>query len=137
MTSARTLAIVFCALLIGCAQSAEPDQVVVPQLDASVHGQSVSYPPAQAFELTLDSYSDAGYRWDCSISDSGVVALQGKPTYRQKTPGPIVPGGLSVAVFHFRANYPGTCVVTLVEHQRWMVDVPPRATVQFSVVVHL
>lgn len=137
MNTAQVAAVLASISILGCAHSTEPDEVVIPQLDASVHGQSVSFAPAQSFELTLDSYSDAGFQWDCAVSDSGVVALQGKPTYHQKIPGPIVPGGLSVAVFHFQAKDSGTCLVTLVEHQRWMVDVPPRAMVQFTVVVHL
>jgi hypothetical protein len=125
--------ILACFILPGCVQSTEPIEQGLSQLDATVNGKAVWYSPDQQFLLAVDSYADAGYQWDWEISDTLVVALVGNPSYKPNNPN--VCGGLCTATFRFRTNMSGICVVNLIEHQRWMKDVAPRATVRFSVVV--
>jgi len=132
-----TLVMALCVCLGsgGCNELTAPDEIDAEGLDATVDGKTVVYPERKKFTLQLDSWADAGYSWDCEISDTLIVGMFGPPTYRQKGDGPIVVGGLSVATFTFITKKPGKCQLRLIEHQRWMVGVAPRDSVQFSVSV--
>ena len=91
----------------GCNELTAPDEIDAEGLDATVDGKTVVYPERKKFTLQLDSWADAGYSWDCEISDTLIVGMFGPPTYRQKGDGPIVVGGLSVATFTFITKKPG------------------------------
>jgi len=110
----------------------EPD-AGLPQLDAAVDGRTFQYQQDQRFTLALDSYADAGYMWDWDISDTLVVSTDGNPTYKSNNPD--LCGGLCTATFRFYTKIAGYCVVTLIEHQRWMKNDPPLHVVRFSIVV--
>jgi predicted secreted protein len=129
------LALCVCFCSGGCNELTAPDEIDAEGLDAAVNGKTVVYPEREKFTLQLDSWADAGYRWDCEISDTLIVSMFGPPTYRQKEDGPIVPGGASIATFTFVTKKAGTCGLRLIEHQRWMVEVAPRDSVLFSVSV--
>ena len=103
------------------------------QLNASVDGKMFSVNAGQSFTLTLDSWGDAGFLWECQIEDTLIVCQAGKPEYRSKYPGTV--GGVWIATFTFSADKPGKSVVTLAERRPWMKDEPPRATVTFTVYV--
>jgi predicted secreted protein len=128
-------AILVCLLLLGCGHSTEPIELEPVHIDATVDGKTLQYMRDQEFALALDSYADAGYLWDWEISDTLVVSMMGEPSYKPNNPN--VCGGLCTATFRFRTKMSGYCVVTLIEHQRWMKDVPPRCTVKFAILVPL
>ena len=129
------LALCICVGSSGCDELTAHDEMDAEGLDATVNGKTVVYPARKKFTLQLDSWADAGYSWDCEISDTLVVSMFGPPTYRQKEDGPIVPGGASVATFTFFTKKPGKCTLRLIEHQRWMVGVAPRDSILFTVSV--
>lgn len=135
MKVALVLTLCICFGSGGCNDLTAPDEIDVEGLDASVDGTTVVYPERRKFTLQLDSWSDAGYRWDCEISDTLIVSMLGPPTYRQKEDGPIVPGGERVATFTFFTKIAGKCRLRLIEHQRWMVGVAPRDSILFTVSV--
>lgn len=128
------LSVLLTVALSSCSHSTEPvpDNIL---LDASVNGKSLSYPSNQPFSVVLDVYADAGFQWDYTITNPAVVVSDRAPEYRQKNPGSIVPGGATVVTLYFRTTGKGECSVVLVQHQGWMKDVPPIATVQFSLTV--
>jgi len=124
--------VAFLVLLeLHCADKGGPLEPIPLQLDASVNGQTLTAFVGQRFTLTLDSWADAGYLWECYIGDSLVVSQQGKASYRSADSGKV--GGLCFATFTFSVNRAGHTIVTLNERQPWMKDVPPRATVTFAV----
>jgi opacity protein-like surface antigen len=127
------IALVVCTVLTGCSDLGTPPVDGTPQLSEDVNGLTLSYPRGQKFKLSLDSWADAGYQWDYTLSDSAVVCVEGDVTYRSNNPG--VPGGLATATVHFCTGHIGKCVVTMFEHQRWMTGVPPSTTVSFTVLV--
>ena len=104
-------------------------------LNSSVNGKVVVYPPGRKFSLDLDVPASAGYQWDYQLSDGDVVSSESRPDYRPKYGDAVVPGGLTVETFHFVTKSPGRCVIRLSQRQPWMTDVPPRDTLEFTVVV--
>lgn len=112
-----------------------PTQPAETPLDSSVNGKSLNFAVDQSFLLDLDVYADAGYQWDCTISEPAVVMADRGSTIRPKNPGPIVPGRPTVESFYFRTVGRGQSTISLIQHQSWMKDVPPIATVEFTVVV--
>lgn len=121
--------------LLSCNHATQPLERSAVPLDASVNGTIVACQPDQPITLDLDVSADAGYQWDCSVDNGSVLVTNGDPTFRQKNPGPVVPGGAVIETLYFRAASSGQCNVTLIEHQRWMKDVPPIKTVAFTVIV--
>ena len=115
----------------GCSHSTSPSSREI-LLDSTVDGKNLHYSMDQNFLLQLDVYSSAGYNWDCSINDSNIVVIESiiiKPKSE-----PSVPGGLSVASFHFRTMSTGSTQIKLIEHQRWLEDAPIN-TIKFNVTV--
>lgn len=129
------LALCICVGSSGCDDLTATYDLDEEALDGTVSGKTLVYPEQKKFTLQLDSWADAGYRWECEISDTLIVSMLGPPTYRLKEDGPIVPGGASVATFTFITKIAGKCRLRLIEHQRWMVGVTPRDSVLFSVSV--
>jgi predicted secreted protein len=131
-----TIALFALAALIGlsCSDKGTP---LVPlstlQLNASVDGKMIPLNAGQSFTLTLDSWGDAGYLWECQIEDTLIVCQAGGPEYRSSNPGTV--GGLWIATFTFSADHAGQTVVTLAERRPWIKNEPPRATVTFTVYV--
>lgn len=135
MKSGIVLTSLLWVFLVGCSRISNPVGPDVSELDATVNGKTVAYSQGENFVLRLDSWADAGYRWDCDISDTLVVNTYGEPIYKQKQEGPIVPGGLSVAAFTFIAKKAGQTRLRLTERQPWMSDVAPHDSVIFFVSV--
>jgi predicted secreted protein len=135
MDSLRSLAIALPLLFVSCSHPTEVIQQSGAPLDASVNGTVVVYPVNQSFTLTLDVAADAGYTWDCVLNDEAVVTMDRSPSIRPKNAGPVVPGGASVECFYFRSTGAGETAITLVEHQAWMKDVAPIASISFTAIV--
>ncbi len=133
MKVALFIAPVLCAALTGCSDLGTPPVDGTPQLNEAVDGLTISYVRGQRFILYLDSQIDAGCQWDYTLSDSTVVSVEGNVTYRSNNPS--VLGGLATATVHFCTGHLGKCDVTMFEHQRWMIGVPPSKTVSFTVLV--
>ena len=129
------LALCVCLVLGGCNELVDPGDLGQEILDATVDGKTVPCSQRVKFTLILDSWADAGYSWDCEISDTLIVGMFGQPTYKPTGYDPDVDGGPSAAIFTFITKRPGLCQVRLVEHQRWMVGVAPRNSITFSVAV--
>jgi predicted secreted protein len=127
------IATLLCFVLQGCSDLGGPIADGLPQLDETVNGMTLSYGSNQKFRLCLDSWADAGYQWDYTLSDSNVANVDGAVTYRSNSPG--VPGGLATATVVIHTGRSGDCKISLFEHQQWMKDVAPRKTVTFTVVV--
>ena len=124
--------VALCGLLgLCCVDNGSPLEPIGLQLDGRVNGKRLTAFVGQRFTLTLESLVDAGYLWKCQISDSLVVCQEGPAKYRTADPNSV--GGLSFATFTFSVNRAGHTIVTLNESQPWMKDVPPRATVTFTV----
>jgi predicted secreted protein len=117
--------------LFSCSDSGMPSQI---ELDSSINGQTVSYTRNQQFSLDLDVHADGGYQWDCKFSDSTIVKID-STNYRPKNDGPVIPGGLTVETFYFRAIQAGQSTLDLSERQEWLKDVPPINTIRFAVIV--
>jgi predicted secreted protein len=135
MNTTRSLCILLTVALFSCSHPTELNRETGISLDASVNGTTVSYPPGQSFSLDLEVFADAGYTWECTISEESVLAMERDPSYRPKYGGPILPGGATIETFYFRTAGFGKSTMTLIEHQGWMKDVPPIVTVQFTVIV--
>jgi hypothetical protein len=133
MTRVLFIAALACFVLAGCSDLGGPTTDGLAQLDETVNGMTLSYGSNQRFKLCLDSWADAGYQWEYSLSDSSVAFVEGKVTYRQNNPD--VAGGLSTATAVLCTGRTGRCRVTFIEHQIWMKDNPPRKTVTFTIVV--
>jgi predicted secreted protein len=133
MKVALFIALVLCAALTGCSDLGTSPLDGTPQLNQTVDGLTISYVRGQKFILFLDSNIDAGCQWEYTLSDSSVVCVEGKVTYRSNNPG--VLGGLATATVHFCTGHVGKCIVTMFEHQPWMIGVPPNKTVTFTVLV--
>ena len=118
-------------LCASCSQSTSPSTSQI-LLDSTVDGKNLNYVLSQTFILELDAHGSAGYNWDCSIGDSNIVAIE-SIIIRPKSE-PSVPGGLSVASFHFRTMSTGSTQIKLIEHQRWLEDAPIN-TIKFNVTV--
>lgn len=129
------LALCVCLVLGGCNELVDPGDLGQEIHDATVNGKTVVCSQRVKFTVMLDSWADAGYSWDCEISDTRIVGTYGQPTYVQRGYDPSVDGGPSVAIFTFITKNPGECQVRLVEHRRWMVGVAPRNSITFSVAV--
>jgi len=127
------IAALLSVLLEGCSDLGGPLTDGLPQLDETVNGLTLSYGSHQRLKLCLDSWADAGYQWDYSLSNSSVAFVEGKVTYRQNNPD--VDGGLSTATAIICTRRSGECKITFIEHQSWIKNVPPRKTVTFTVVV--
>ena len=121
--------------LSGCSQPTGLNQQSGTPLDSSVNGKTVAYSLNQSFALDLDVQADAGYQWDCSISNPAVATTDQAPSFRPKNGGPVVPGGATVETFYFRTSAIGQSTITFIEHQSWLTNVPPLVTVEFTVVV--
>jgi predicted secreted protein len=106
-----------------------------PQLHLSLNGRFLTYSVNRPFSLELDLNADAGYSWDCTISDSTVIRLE-KTTYRPKSGDWNVCGGMTVETFLFRTTKPGECTISLAERQAWMPEVPPINSFQVTVIVY-
>jgi predicted secreted protein len=125
-------------LFLGCSDSSIPTQTQLDsskQLDSSINGKNVAYTSNQRFSLELDLEADAGYQWDYTISDTTVVRID-STRYRPKSGNWNQIGGLTVETFYFYTKTAGNSTIDLIEHQGWVKDVPPIATVRFYVSVY-
>lgn len=104
-------------------------------LDGSIDGKQITAIVDARFRLELEVLADAGFQWDCSISDSSVVRLE-RVSFRSASPTyPPAPGGAVFETFHFQTKAEGSCTVLLIHHQAWLPTVPPRDKVRFFLYV--
>lgn len=110
------------------------DEAIAPNsdLNASIDGKTIEILENQQFTLLLDLHADAGYSWNCSISDLGIVALD-SVSYKPKDNDPDLLGGLTIQTFYFTGIHRGICKISLIEHQSWDTEAEPLNSIHFYV----
>jgi predicted secreted protein len=116
---------------VSCSDIGGPLEPVTLHYDASVNAKTIAAFVGQRFTVTLDSWGDAGYFWESQVGDPLIVSQFGQASYKSANPGTV--GGLWIATLTFSVNHVGQTIVTLRERQPWMKDVPPRASITFTV----
>jgi hypothetical protein len=125
----------FLALFLwaGCAdQGVSPIDGTFP-LDANINRNQMTTAVDSRFRLELEVLADAGFQWDCSVSNPAVLTLD-SVSFRTLAVPPAV-GGPVWETFYFCAKTKGASAVQLVHHQAWLPTEPPRDALSFLVYV--
>ena len=130
MKSYASFIFILSFVLLNCSQPSSPiDQT----LDSSVDGKSVSYPLNSNFTLRLDLNADAGYLWECSITDTNIVKID-STCYAPKSGNPDQIGGTTIETFYFCTMKTGQSKILLVERRPWDSDeIQPINSISFTV----
>jgi len=95
-------------------------------------GASLSLPPAEEIEATLDGNATTGFSWELVEYDAAVVLPVGEPSYVEVSSDVVGAGGQWTWILH--AVDPGQTAVQFVYHRSWE-DGPPESTFSFEVIV--
>ena len=131
MNKCYSLFLVVFSFLSGCSDNAT---LLESPFDSSINGKSVVLNMNHQLILELDLNADAGYKWDCSMTDSSVVRVD-STNYKPKSGNWNQVGGITVETFYFSGIKKGDCKINLYEHRAWESNVAPINTVNFRVVI--
>jgi len=102
--------------------------------DSSTIEHTITVTTNQNFTFELDVHADGGYQWDYSISDTAVAWID-STSYRPKSGDWSQVGGVTIETFYFSGKRKGHCIINLIEHRSWEINIAPINTVQIRVIV--